>query len=187
MDDTEAWSVKQVGGTFTSGESGDIQRLVPQGLENRFETGMILDQGPIPGLREVREQFRRSEVCMPEMRLAVYARQEGMDLLEPVLLCRRVKGEPIARVLVGAVNGDIHALSKKVFGTMLHTVGPEVHDIGTHVAAPKFVEDQGRVEAGAEINVCSALPPTMDVAKHLVGLPIVKAVTAWPIGRLAGI
>lgn len=155
---------------FTTGEFDDVRLRVQQGLEARLEPDVLLNGGLIRGIREVGEQFRRSEVYLPEMMMAADAWQEGMDLLQPLLRSAPATSGPVGRVVLGTVKGDVHSLGKNIVATMLRAVGFEVNDLGIDVPASRFVEEADRVRA--DIIAVSALmtttmPYQADVVEHL--------------------
>jgi methanogenic corrinoid protein MtbC1 len=73
--------LEQIQAAFVEAEFDEIQSLVQKGLDEGLDPGTIRDDGLIPGIREVGEQFRRYEIYLPEMMMAADAWQEGMDLL----------------------------------------------------------------------------------------------------------
>jgi 5-methyltetrahydrofolate--homocysteine methyltransferase len=61
-----------------------------------------------------------------------------MELLKPLLVAEDI--EPIGRIVVGTVKGDLHDIGKNLVGMMLEGAGFEVIDLGSDVDAEKFVE-----------------------------------------------
>lgn len=162
--------LEQIIEAFTDGEFEGIEGLVQQGLDAGLGPSTILNKGLIPGIRAVGEQFRRFEVFLPEMMMAADAWQEGMDLLEPLLADDEGKREPLGRVVLGSVKGDIHSLGKNIVGTMLQSSGFEVYDLGVDVPASKFIDEAEKVKA--DVIALSALmtttmPQQKDVIEHL--------------------
>lgn len=163
--------LQQIMEAFIEGEFDEIQPLVQQGLDAGLDPDGILDNGLIPGIREVGERFRRSEVYLPEMMMAADAWQEGMELLEPLISGQGGEAEPVGRVVLGAVKGDIHALGKNIVATMLGTAGFKVLDLGVDVPASKFIDEAEGFKA--DIIALSALmtttmPQQRDVVEHLL-------------------
>lgn len=161
---------EQIRAAFVNGAFDEIQPLVQQGLDGRLDPDAILDDGLIPGIRDVGEQFRRYEVYLPEMMMAADAWQEGMDLLEPLLAAQGKRDKAKGKVILGSVMGDVHSLGKNIVATMLQTAGLEVIDLGIDVPAVKFVEEAEK--AGADIVALSALmtttmPQQRDVIEYL--------------------
>ena len=163
-------AVESVRAAFVGGEFDEVRPLILLGLDEGADPGALLDDGMIPGLREVGEQFQRSEVYLPEMMMAADAWQEGMDLLGPLLAAAGRGGETKATVVVGSVKGDVHSLGKNIVATMLQTAGFEVIDLGCDVPASGFVE--AAEKAKADIIALSALMTTtmaqqQDVIQYL--------------------
>jgi corrinoid protein of di/trimethylamine methyltransferase len=163
-------ALEQIQAAFVEAEFDEIQSLVQKGLDEGLDPGTILDDGLIPGIREVGEQFRRYEIYLPEMMMAADAWQEGMDLLEPLLATQGQRGQAKGKVILGSVMGDVHSLGKNIVATMLQTAGFEVVDLGIDVPAVRFVEEAEK--AGADIIALSALmtttmPQQKDVIEYL--------------------
>ena len=86
---------------FTSGDFDSVAELVEQSLDQGTDPLVILEEGLIPGIREVGEQFRRGEVYLPEMLLSSEAWQEGMVYLEPLLATNNESRQPAGKVIIG--------------------------------------------------------------------------------------
>ena len=163
-------AVERIRAAFVDGDFDEVRPLVQEGLDEGSDPGALLDDGMIPGLREVGEQFQRSEVYLPEMMMAADAWQEGMDLLGPLLAAQGRGAEAKATVVLGSVKGDVHSLGKNIVATMLQTAGFEVVDLGSDVPAAGFVE--AAEKAKADIIALSALMTTtmaqqQDVIQYL--------------------
>jgi corrinoid protein of di/trimethylamine methyltransferase len=163
-------AVERVRAAFVDGEFDEVSSLIQLGLDGGSDPGALLDDGMIPGLRDVGEQFQRSEVYLPEMMMAADAWQEGMDLLGPLLAAQGRGGEAKAKVVLGSVKGDVHSLGKNIVATMLQTAGFEVIDLGCDVPAAGFAE--AAEKAKADIIALSALMTTtmaqqQDVVQYL--------------------
>lgn len=163
-------TLEQIRAAFVDGGFDEIRQLVQQGLDAGLDPGVILNEGLIPGIRDVGEQFRRYEVYLPEMMMAADAWQEGMALLEPLLAAQGQGGKARGTVLLGSVLGDVHSLGKNIVATMLQAAGLKVIDLGIDVPAVKFVEEAAK--AGADIIALSALmtttmPQQKDVIEYL--------------------
>ncbi len=163
-------AIERIRAAFAGGEFDEVRPLIQRGLDEGADPGALLDDGMIPGLREVGEQFQRSEVYLPEMMMAADAWQEGMDLLGPLLAAQGRGGEAKAKVVLGSVKGDVHSLGKSIVATMLQTAGFEVIDLGCDVPAAGFVE--AAEKAKADIIALSALMTTtmaqqQDVIQYL--------------------
>jgi 5-methyltetrahydrofolate--homocysteine methyltransferase len=107
--------------------------------------------------------------------------KESMALLEPLLVAAGIK--PVATAVIGTVAGDLHDIGKNLVAMMWKGANFNVIDLGTNVAAEKFVE--AAKEHNATIVGLSALLTTtmpaikttvdalkgsgMDVAKIVIG------------------
>ncbi|MFC2046078.1 corrinoid protein [Chloroflexota bacterium] len=166
-----AKTLERIPAAFIDGDFDEIPQLVRQGLDEGLDPDDILDEGLIPGIREVGDQFRRYEVYLPEMMMAADAWQEGMDVLEPLLAAQGQRGKAVGKVVLGSVMGDVHSLGKNIVATMLQTARFEVIDLGIDVPAVRFVEEAEK--ARADIIALSALmtttmPQQKDVIEYLL-------------------
>lgn len=100
--------------------------------------------------------FEEGEYFVPELLVAARAMQGGMELLKPLLVAEDV--EPIGKVVLGTVKGDLHDIGKNLVGMMLEGAGFEITDLGTDIEADKFVE--AVKSTGAQILGMSALLTT---------------------------
>ena len=74
---------------------------------------------------------------MPEVLLAANAMKAGMAILRPLLA--ETGAEPVGKVVIGTVKGDIHDIGKNLVGMMLEGAGFEVVDLGINTDADKFI------------------------------------------------
>ena len=74
---------------------------------------------------------------MPEVLLSARAMKVGMAILEPILASSGV--EPIGKIIMGTVKGDLHDIGKNLVGMMLQGAGYEIIDLGTDVSAERFI------------------------------------------------
>jgi 5-methyltetrahydrofolate--homocysteine methyltransferase len=82
--------------------------------------------------------------------------KSGMAVLRPYMV--PAKYEPIGKVVIGSVKGDVHDIGKNLVGMVLEGVGFEINDLGTDVPPAKFV---AAVQAsGVNILALSALLTT---------------------------
>ncbi len=120
------------------GDRDQVVELTTQALAEGAAPGKILDEGLIAGMDVVGKRFKANEIYVPEVLIAARAMNAGMDILEPKLAEAGVK--PAGTVVLGTVKGDLHDIGKNLVGMMLKGAGMKVVDVGTDVAAEKFVE-----------------------------------------------
>ena len=140
--------------------------LARQALAAGVDPLAAIDEGYVPGIRLVGEQFRSGEIYLPDMMAAALAMQKAIAILEPEMLARSVQRQVLGRVVVGTVKGDIHEIGKNLVGMMLMANGFEVHDLGVNVSPERFVEKVR--EVGANVVGVSALLTTTMVGQRAV-------------------
>lgn len=144
---TEAVLTGDAAGTLEITNAALAQGIDPQELI----TGRM-----IPAMDEVGRRFENHEYFVPELLIAARAMKGALNVLRPLLAERGI--EPLARVVVGTVKGDLHDIGKGLVASMLEGGGFEVFDLGVDVPAEKFVE--GAKEHNADIIAVSALLTT---------------------------
>jgi 5-methyltetrahydrofolate--homocysteine methyltransferase len=86
----------------------------------------------------VGERFENKEYFVPEVLVSARAMHESMEVLRPLLEESGV--EPLARVAMGTVKGDLHDIGKDIVSIVLTGAGFEVVSLGADVPSEKFVE-----------------------------------------------
>jgi len=120
------------------GDAQGVSEGVQGALEAGQDPGEILNQGMISAMAEVGRRFEAQEMFVPEMLIAARAMKAGMAILKPYLLEADI--EPVGRVVLATVKGDLHDIGKNLVGMMLEGAGFEVVDLGVDVAPEGFVE-----------------------------------------------
>ena len=110
----------------------------------------------IPAMTEVGRRFEEGEYFVPELLIAARAMKGALEILRPLLTARGI--EPVGRVVIGTVKGDLHDIGKGLVGSMLQGGGFEVVDLGVDVAPDRFIA--AAQEAGADVIALSALLTT---------------------------
>ena len=137
------------------GEREVVVEYVQKAVDNREDVVELLNVTMIPALREVGDQFSSGEVFVPEMLVSARAMQGGIDIIEPLLA---LSGhEPVAKVAIGSVKGDLHDIGKNLVVMMLKGSGFAVEDLGVDCRMEHFKE---AAERGAQVICLSALLST---------------------------
>ena len=110
-----------------------------QARVTRLTSNSAMAPAMIPAMAIVGERFERNEYFVPEMLIAARAMQAGVNLLKPLLVQSGV--EPIGKVAIGTVKGDLHDIGKNIVATMLRGVGFEIRDLGINVPAATFLNE----------------------------------------------
>jgi len=98
----------------------------------------VLDEALVEGMRVVGVDFRDGILFVPEVLLAANAMKAAMELLRPILA--ETGAEPIGKVVIGTVKGDIHDIGKNLVCMMLEGAGFEVIDLGINTDAGEFLD-----------------------------------------------
>ncbi|WP_299025956.1 corrinoid protein [uncultured Thermanaerothrix sp.] len=116
-------------------------RGVLEGVDRALNHGIgaeeILNQGLIAAMGEVGRLFEEGEYFVPEMLVAARAMQAGLNRLRPLLVAQGV--QPLGKIILGTVKGDLHDIGKNLVSMMLEGAGFQVIDLGTDVAPEKFI------------------------------------------------
>jgi len=117
-----------------------------------------INQGYVPGMHDVGEQFARGQMFLPDMMASAEAMRAAMSVLDPELKKLGTERPMAGVVVLGTTKGDIHEIGKILVGTLLTAHGFRVHDLGVDVAGEKFAAKAK--EFGADIIGVSALLTT---------------------------
>jgi 5-methyltetrahydrofolate--homocysteine methyltransferase len=137
------------------GDMDKVRESVQTALAAGISATDILQKGLVPAMDEVGRLFEEGEYFVPEMLIAARAMKAGLEIIKPKLV--ESGNEPIGKVAVGTVKGDLHDIGKNLVAMMLEGAGFEIIDLGTDVAPEKFVE---AVKSGANVIGLSALLTT---------------------------
>jgi corrinoid protein of di/trimethylamine methyltransferase len=142
------------------GEAEQAEALAHQALQSGIEPLAAINQGFVPGMTTVGEQFGCGQAFVPDLMMAAEAMKKGMAVLEPALRASGVERQVLGRVVLGTVKGDIHEIGKSLVALMLSTGGFEVHDLGVDVPFEKFAAKAREVNADL-VGVSALLTTTM--------------------------
>jgi len=106
-------------------------------LGRGWDAERVLNEALVEGMRIVGIDFRDGILFVPEVLLAANAMKAGMAILRPLLAETGV--EPIGKVVIGTVKGDIHDIGKNLVAMMLEGAGFEVFDLGVNTDADEFL------------------------------------------------
>ena len=106
-------------------------------LGRGWDAGRVLNDALVEGMRIVGIDFRDGILFVPEVLLAANAMKAGMAILRPLLA--ETGAEPIGKVVIGTVKGDIHDIGKNLVGMMLEGAGFDVIDLGINTDVEEFL------------------------------------------------
>ena len=128
---------EQVHDDLYNGLKSEVEEATHIFLERGWNAEKVLNEALVEGMRIVGIDFRDGILFVPEVLLAANSMKGGMEILRPLLAETGV--EPIGKVVIGTVKGDIHDIGKNLVGMMLEGAGFEVVDLGVNTDADKFL------------------------------------------------
>lgn len=119
------------------GDEDKVRSLVEEGLSTGQGPRVLLEGAMMPAMEEIGSRFASGEAYIPELIVAAYAMEAGMEALKP-----RMAGDDSGggKVVLGTVAGDIHSIGKNLVRMCLEGAGFDVVDIGEDLKTEKFVE-----------------------------------------------
>jgi methylmalonyl-CoA mutase cobalamin-binding domain/chain len=135
LDDEEL--VQQMHEDLYDGLADEITEGTNILLGRGWSAQRVLDEALVEGMRIVGIDFRDGVLFVPEVLLAANAMKAGMEVLRPLLAETDV--EPIGKVVIGTVKGDIHDIGKNLVAMMLEGAGFEVVDIGINTDVDEYL------------------------------------------------
>jgi 5-methyltetrahydrofolate--homocysteine methyltransferase len=147
------------------GDMGSAPHLVQDALDNNIAPDLILNKCMIPAMAEVGRLFEEGDYFVPEMLISARAMQAGLSVLKPYLVDSGV--EPIGKVVIGTVQGDMHDIGKNLVAMMMEGAGFEIIDLGVDVSPEAFIEAIQSNEAGV-VAMSALLTTTMPKMKVII-------------------
>jgi methylmalonyl-CoA mutase cobalamin-binding domain/chain len=157
--------VKQMHDDLYDGLAPEIIEATNLLLGRDWSAERVLNDALVEGMRIVGIDFRDGILFVPEVLLAANAMKGGMEILRPLLA--ETGAEPIGKVVIGTVKGDIHDIGKNLVAMMLEGAGFEVIDLGINTDVEKFLAalDEHRPDI---LGMSALLTTTMPYMKVVV-------------------
>lgn len=153
---------KEMQDALIAGNAAKVKELAESAVAEGVSAVDILNQGLIPGMAVIGERFKKNEVYVPEVLIAARAMKTGLAVVKPLLAESNV--EPIGKVVIGTVKGDLHDIGKNLVAMMLEGAGFEVIDAGVDVPPEKFASLAKETNAKL-IGLSALLTTTMPAMK----------------------
>ena len=106
-------------------------------LARGWSAEKTLNDALVEGMRIVGIDFRDGILFVPEVLQAANAMKGGMEILRPLLA--ETGAEPIGKMVIGTVKGDIHDIGKNLVSMMMEGAGFEVIDLGINNPVEKYL------------------------------------------------
>ncbi len=136
--------LSEITALLIEGNFNEIAGITHSALDTGISADKILDQGLMPGMDHIGIEFKAGRVFVPEVLRSAKAMQESMDIIRPILA--ETGSEPVGRIVLGTVKGDLHDIGKNLVGMMCEGAGFEVIDLGKNVDPQEFVDAMNELQ-----------------------------------------
>lgn len=117
---------------------GSIEQLIMEYIKKHTSPINILNEGLIGAMGIVGQEFKASQIWVPEVLLAARNMHRGIEILKPELLKNKVEAK--GKFVIGTVKGDIHDIGKNLVTMMMTGAGYQVIDLGIDIPKERFIE-----------------------------------------------
>lgn len=148
--------IKALYDAILTGQEKVAREVTEKALAAGVEPLKLVNEYMVPAMDEVGRRFECNEYFVPELLISARAMKSALELIRPLLAAKGA--QPVGRVVIGTVKGDLHDIGKNLVAAMLEGGGFEVIDLGVNVTPEKFVETVK--QKGANVVAMSALLTT---------------------------
>lgn len=146
-------------------DEDEVRRLVREKIDAGVEPMSIVDECR-KGMDIVGERYKSKDYFLSELIISGEMFKEAMAVVEPMLKAGE-QSEPISRMVLATVKGDIHNIGKDIVATLLTAAGFEVYDLGIDVAPGVIVEKLSETRAPI-LGMSGLLTPSFESMKETV-------------------
>ena len=126
---------------FNAIVEGDAKRakaLTESAIAVGIRPKTLLDDYMVPAMDEVGRRFETNEYFVPELLISARAMKWSLEVIKPLLA--QSGAQPMGRVAIGTVKGDLHDIGKNLVAAMLEGGGFEIVDLGVDVGPEQILE-----------------------------------------------
>jgi 5-methyltetrahydrofolate--homocysteine methyltransferase len=149
-----------------TGNAKKAEEVTKAALAAKADPSQLVQKYMIPAMDEVGRRFECNEYFVPELLIAARAMKTSMELITPHLAA--AGAQPVGRVIIGTVQGDLHDIGKNLVASMLEGGGFQVVDLGVDVSPEKFVEAVKEEKKGSILGLSALLTTTMTMMKNVI-------------------
>jgi 5-methyltetrahydrofolate--homocysteine methyltransferase len=148
--------LKQLYTAVLEGNATASRTITEKALAEGVDPQTLVSDYMIPAMDEAGRRFECNDYFVPELLVAARAMKASLELVRPLLAAQGA--QPVGRVVIGTVKGDLHDIGKNLVAAMLEGGGFEVNDLGVDVTPERFVSMA--LEKNATLVALSALLTT---------------------------
>jgi len=142
-----------------------METLMKKYIGKRVSPIIILNEGLIGAMGIIGQEFKASQIWVPEVLLAARNMNRGIEILKPELLKNKVESR--GKFVIGTVKGDIHDIGKNLVTMMITGAGYQVIDLGADVSKERFLEVIAQENPGI-VGLSALLTTTMLEMKEII-------------------
>jgi methanogenic corrinoid protein MtbC1 len=120
-------------------EEEEAIRLTQAMLDAGEDPQSILDAGR-EAMAQIGQRYEAQKYYLPELMIGGDILRDMADLVKPHIQAQQGSQQPLGKIIIGTVEGDIHDIGKDIVAFMLDVNNFEVHNLGVDVPAETFVE-----------------------------------------------
>ena len=154
-------------------EEAKALELTRQYLDNGVDQVLIVDAFQ-RALEEIGKRFEQEIYFIPELIMSGKIMESASEIIKPFMENAGVEErKKLGKVLIAAVEGDIHDIGKNIVVMMLDIAGFEVRDMGVDVPTDKIVAETKAYQPdvlGLSGLLTLAFDPMKDVVNGLVSV-----------------
>jgi corrinoid protein of di/trimethylamine methyltransferase len=129
--------MKELYKAVLEGKAKEAKAITEKALAEGADPQKLVNEEMIPAMAEVGRRFEANEYFVPELLISARAMKAALELIKPLLV--KSGAQPVGRVAIGTVKGDLHDIGKNLVAAMLEGGGFEVIDLGVDVSPEKFI------------------------------------------------
>ena len=148
-----------------NGDAKTSVAVTKEALDKKADPQELVSKYMIPAMDQIGKRFESGDCFVPELLISARAMKASLELIRPLLAARGA--EPMGRVVIGTVKGDLHDIGKNLVASMLEGAGFEVIDLGVDVSPDKFVAEAQAKKANV-IALSALLTTTMPNMRSIV-------------------
>jgi 5-methyltetrahydrofolate--homocysteine methyltransferase len=151
--------VPSLGEAIQRGDAAAAVAATRKALETGADPMDLVSQGISPAMTEMGRLFAEGDCFVPELLMSARATKQVFEILRPLL--SQKGAQPVARVVLGTVRGDLHDIGKNLVAALLEGGGFEVTDLGVDVPPERFVaavQDQKAEIVGLSALLTTTMP-----------------------------
>ncbi|HBB17566.1 MAG: hypothetical protein A3J94_03680 [Syntrophus sp. RIFOXYC2_FULL_54_9] len=131
--------LEQIKRALVDGKHTEIETLLKQALDARLEVDNLINEGLIPAMDIVGQNFSEGKIFVPEMLVSAMTMKKALGVLKPRM--ERMPSKSKGKILIATVQGDLHDIGKNLVAMMLEGAGFEVIDLGVNVSLERIIEE----------------------------------------------